>query len=154
MSSVLYQTIVKENSDGELYIEFNEDVMNAAGFKYGDRLKWTALPDGAYSLTKIDSEETELVLVEAVSMFRMRYLVEVPKGKAAHALDTVTMKAAKEFSQEHLDEIITSHRVISDVEALTLCREDNDYLASFDDEKLRELFFTDTDSGEKYDRNL
>ena len=44
------------------------------------------------------SEETQLVLVECVSMFRMRYLVEVPVGidsygndKKDWALDTVSM---------------------------------------------------------------
>ena len=45
-------------------------------------------------------KETEWVLVECVSTFRMRYMVEVPKDKSEYALDTVTMNEAKEFSQD------------------------------------------------------
>lgn len=94
-------------------------------------------------------EGKQLVLVEAVSMFRMRYVVEVPVGiddygndKTLWALDTVVMGDAKEFSQKHLDETIVSHRVVSMDEALALCDEDNDYTASWPTEKKIENFFT------------
>lgn len=85
---------------------------------------------------------TELVLVECVSMFRMRYLVEVPKDKTDWALDTVVMQEAKEFSQKHLDETIVSHRVVTMDEALALCDADNDYVSSWPAEKKVETFFT------------
>ena len=95
------------------------------------------------------SEKTQLVLVECVSMFRMRYLVEVPVGtdnygydKKEWALDTVTMEEAKEFSQQHIGETIVSNRVISKEEALTLCDQDNDYARSWPEEKKIEQFFT------------
>ncbi len=94
-------------------------------------------------------EGNQLVLVETVSMFRMRYMVEVPVGiddfgndKTLWALDTVVMGDAKEFSQKHLDETIVSHRVVSMDEALALCDEDNDYTASWPTEKKIETFFT------------
>lgn len=94
-------------------------------------------------------EGKQLVLVETVSMFRMRYVVEVPVGvddygndKTLWALDTVVMEDAKEFSQKHLDETIVSHRVVSMDEALALCDEDNDYTASWPTEKKIETFFT------------
>lgn len=87
--------------------------------------------------------ETEWVLVECVSQFRMRYMVEVPKGKADWALDTITCAEAKEFSQEWLGETIVSHRALdSKQEALDLCREGNGYAASWEDDKLVETFFT------------
>jgi len=95
------------------------------------------------------SEKTQLVLVECVSMFRMRYLVEVPVGtdnygydKKEWALDTVTMEEAKEFSQQHIGETIVSSRVISKEEALVLCDQDNDYAKSWPEEKKIEQFFT------------
>jgi len=95
------------------------------------------------------SEETQLVLVECVSMFRMRYLVEVPVGtdnygydKKEWALDTVSMEEAKEFSQQHIGENIVSSRVISKEEALALCDQDNDYASSWPEEKKIEQFFT------------
>lgn len=88
-------------------------------------------------------EKTEWVLVDCVSQFRMRYLVEVPAGKSEYALDTVTMNEAKEFSQLHLGETIVSHRVVTEAEALLQCRADNDYLTSWTDEQFKNTFFTD-----------
>ena len=93
-------------------------------------------------MTKQKTEETEWVLVEAISQFRERYMVEVPKGKAAWALDTVTLNQAQEFSQEHLGEVIVSHRVVSFDEALKLCDKDNDYCSEWSDEKKVAAFFT------------
>ena len=88
------------------------------------------------------SDKTEWVLVEAVSQFRMRYMVEVPKGKKEYALDTVTMNEAKEFSQEHLGETIVSHRVVSKKEALAICDEDNHYCKSWTKAQKESAFFT------------
>jgi predicted NAD/FAD-dependent oxidoreductase len=94
-------------------------------------------------------KELEWVLVETVDMFRMRYVVQVPKGKHVNALDTVVMHEAKEFSQKHLDETITSHRVISEKEALALAIEDNEYGSSWTKDKKISAFFTK--EGEKAD---
>jgi len=83
------------------------------------------------------------VMVECVSMFRMRYMVEAPEEHPEYALDTVVMKEAKEFSQEHLDEVIVSHRVMdSTAEALVQCDLDNSYCSSWTDEQKLDAFFT------------
>lgn len=96
-------------------------------------------------------KETEWVLVECVSTFRMRYMVEVPKDKAEYALDTVTMQEAKEFSQEYLGETIVSHRVVSKDEALVICDTDNDYTKSWETEhKIKNFFTTMEDQKEAY----
>ncbi len=117
------------------------------GWKPGDTIIWIENEDGSYTLTK--KEETQWVLVEAVSTFRERYLVEVPigvddygKDKSLWALDTVTMQEAKEFSQEHLGEQIVSHRTVSLDEALELCDKDNDYAIEWDNDLKIENFFT------------
>jgi hypothetical protein len=89
--------------------------------------------------------ETELVLVECISQFRQRYMVEVPKGKAEWALDTVTMNEAEEFSQQHLGETIVSHRVVSKEEMLALCDKDNDYAKAWNDEHKVKTFVTSWD---------
>ena len=102
-----------------------------------------------------NKEETQLVLVECVSTFRQRYMVEVPVGtddygneKTLWALDTVTMQEAKEFSQEYLGEQIVSHRVVTYDEALSLCDKDNDYTVSWDaDTKVKNFFTTLIDQG-------
>lgn len=80
-----------------------------------------------------ESVENPLFLVEAVSTFRMRYVVRCQK--ADHAADTVVMEQAMEFSQKHLDENIISVRQISDAEYLELFDQDNDYLKSWTQEQ-------------------
>jgi hypothetical protein len=73
-------------------------------------------------------------LVETISMFRMRYVVET--DSASDAKDEVTCNfdgKLREFSQMHVDELITSARPIDDKEYLRLFDEDNDYLKDWDD---------------------
>lgn len=72
-------------------------------------------------------------LVETISMHRIRYVVECES--AEDAKDTVTMNEAEEFSQMHIDEMITSTRVIDDAEYLRIFDEDNDYLREWSDEQ-------------------
>lgn len=74
-------------------------------------------------------------LVETISVFRMRYVVEAEC--AEHAKDEVTMNndgQLHEFSQLHIDEMITSTREIDRAEYLRLFDEDNDYLAGWDED--------------------
>ena len=102
------------------------------------------------------NKETQWVLVDCVSTFRKRYMVEVPIGvddygndKTLWALDTVTMEEAKEFSQEYLGDQIVSHRVVTYDEALTLCDKDNDYTVSWDTDTKVKNFFTTLADQEK-----
>lgn len=88
--------------------------------------------------------EKRWVLVECVSQFRMRYMVEVPADHPEYALDTVTMNEAKEFSQEHIGETIVSHRAMTEEEALQLCDQDNSYVVGkWTDEQKKNAFFTE-----------
>ena len=102
---------------GDLILPLNDDILEGTGWKTGDTIDWIDNKDGSWTMKKI---ETQWVLVETVSTFRERYMVEVPVGidrygkdKADWALDTVTLEEAKEFSQEHLGETIVSHRVVT-----------------------------------------
>ena len=63
----------------EYFIEFTDEMMEASGFKPGDTLNWEDNKDGSYTMTK-KKEETQFVLVETISQFRQRYVVEVPTG--------------------------------------------------------------------------
>jgi len=135
-------TLQEDPETGDLILPLPEEVMASNGFEIGDILKWKDNKDGSFSITKKASEETEWVLVECVSTFRTRYMVEVPKGSSEWAMDTVTMNEAKEFSQEHLGEQIVSHRVVSKKEALALCDLDNDYIGEWDKETKIKNFFT------------
>jgi hypothetical protein len=131
---------------GDLILPLTPDILEQTGWKTGDSIDWIDNKDGSWTMKKI---ETQWVLVETISMFRERYMVEVPTGtdsygndKADWALDTVTMSEAKEFSQEHLGETIVSHRVVTKEDALALCDKDNVYAKPWNDELKMQSFFT------------
>ena len=77
--------------------------------------------------------DKKLYMVETVSIFRMRYVVEA--REAEHAEDEVVMRLTsddfKEFSQHHVDECITSTRQISATDFMDMFDKDNDYLAEW-----------------------
>jgi hypothetical protein len=134
---------------GDLILSLPDGMCDELGWEIGDTLKWKTKKDGSFTLTKKEKTETQWVLVECVSTFRQRYMVEVPVGidkygkdKADWALDTVTMQEAKEFSQEHIGEQIVSHRVVTKEEALLLCDKDNDYGSTWPEETKIKNFFT------------
>ena len=139
---------VKEDPEnGDAILEFPDDLMQQAGWKEGDTLDWIDNKDGSWTLKK--KEPTQFVLVECISTFRHRYMVEVPVGidqygkdKSEWALDTVAMEDAKEFSQEHIGEQIVSHRIVTKEEALKLCDKDNEYGKDWDEETKMKNFFT------------
>ena len=135
-------TLVEDEDTGDLILPIGDEFMEAVGWEVGDTLEWINNNDGSFTLSKTKSEETELVLVECISQFRQRYMVEVPKGKAEWAMDTVTLNQADEFSQAHLGETIVSHRVITKEEALAMCNKDNDYCTSWDEATKMKNFFT------------
>ena len=134
-------TLEKDPETGDLILPLPEKLLKETGWKTGDTLDWNDNGDGTFSMTKKEAT-TEWVLVETVSQFRERYMVEVPIGKQLWALDTVTQNEAKEFSQEHLGETIVSHRVVSVEEALSMCDRDNAYCSSWSDDKKIDTFFT------------
>jgi len=137
----------EDPESGDLIMPFPEGMLEELGWKEGDTLDWKDNNDGSFSLTKkeeVMSQETEWVLVEALSQFKVSYMVEVPKGKAEWELDTVTMEDAQEFSQEHLrpTDIILGHRVVTKEEALRLCDEQNECGSTWDEETKIKNFFT------------
>lgn len=132
--------VEEDPETGDAILTFPPDLLEKAGWKEGDTLEWIDRKDGSWELKK--KKETEWVLVECVSTFRERYMVEVPKGKELWALDTVTMNEAKEFSQEHIGEQIISHRVVTKEEALAMCDKENSYGASWNESTKIKNFFT------------
>ena len=143
-----FTVIVEEDPEtGDLILPFPEGLCDQLGWEIDDTLNWEPNEDGSFTLSK--KVETQWVLVECISTFRERYMVEVPVGvddfgkdKSTWALDTVTMNKAQEFSQEHLGEQIVSHRIVTKEEALALCDKDNDYTKSWDEETKMKNFFT------------
>lgn len=132
-----------DQSTDDAYIELPDQLMKEAGWNLGDDIEWIDNHNGTWTMKKIEkSNDKEWVLVDCVQQYRTRYMCEVPKGKAEWALDTVTLKEAKEFSQLDIGETIVSHRVVTMQEALDICNEDNDYCNTWNDEQKVNAFFT------------
>jgi hypothetical protein len=99
--------------------------------------------------------EKKLYLVETVSMFRMRYVVEA--REESHAMDEVVMEVGnhefQEFSQKHIDEVIVSTRELSAIDYMDLFNQDNDYLKTWHDEEKLKFINTITYEDEKDSSN-
>lgn len=91
---------------------------------------------------------SKYVLVDTLSQYRMRYVIEVPDdhndkefpcSAIQWAEDTVVMEEMKEFSQKWLGETIIGSREVTRDEILKTCDEDNDYLKSWTEEQKMNL---------------
>jgi hypothetical protein len=131
---------LESDDEGNLILPLDDEILKEVGWETGDTIEWIDNKDGSWTMKK--KIKTEFVLVECVSMFRERYVVEVPKDHSEWALDTVVMQEATEFSQEHIGENIISHRVMSKEEVLALCDVDNDYAKRWSDEYKFKTFVT------------
>ena len=140
---------LETDESGELILPLSDEILEGTGIGVGDTVEWIDNKDGSWTIQKKE-EEKVWVMVEALQTFRMRYMVQVPATNPEWALDTVTCEEAKEFSQLSLPEVISSHRVMTEEEALALCDEDNTYCQSWSDSQKIKAFFTK--DGEKVDR--
>ncbi len=131
---------LESDDEGNLVLPLSDDILKEVGWETGDVIDWIDNKDGSWTMKK--KIKKQFVLVECISMFRQRYVVEVPAGKAEWALDTVVMQEAKEFSQEHIGENIVSHRVMSEEQVLALCNIDNDYANNWSDKLKIDTFVT------------
>jgi hypothetical protein len=95
---------------------------------------------------------SKFVLVDTISQYRMRYIIEVPDDHNEReypcsadtwASDTVTAEEAKEFSQLWLGETIVSTREITKEQIVPLCDVDNEYCMAWNDDKKVEVFVTE-----------
>jgi hypothetical protein len=117
-----FTVTVSEDKNGDFILPLPEAMLDELGWKVDDTLDWNVSSDGTITLSKL---ETELVMVETVHQTVVKYVVEVPKGKKDWALDTVAMEEAFEFSSNSIGFNITSHRVITEADAIAQYKEDN-----------------------------
>lgn len=83
----------------------------------------------------------KLVLIEAISMHRMRYAVEVDDD-IDHVLDSHAagkLYDGNEMSQEYMGEFTISHREITEDEYMKIFDEDNDYLKDWTPEQKKKF---------------
>lgn len=131
-----YTVEVLKDEMGELILPLPEELLKKVKWEIGDKLSWEKGDNNSYILKKNEKSGRQLVLVETISVFRHRYVVETPVGKDDWALDTIVCDEAEELSQKHLDENIVSHRVITKDELMRIHQEDNDYIADWSEEKV------------------
>tara|TARA_Y100000310_G_scaffold508_1_gene752 strand:+ start:905 stop:1231 length:327 start_codon:yes stop_codon:yes gene_type:complete len=93
--------------------------------------------------------DKKYVMVDAISQFRMRYVVEIPEKLVSnctpkeYAKDTVTVDEAVEFSQKHLAETILSSREMTQEQVIDQCRQDNPEIGeNWSDRDIVENFIT------------
>jgi len=138
---------VQQDVDGEYFIEFPHKFL-PEDWVEGTTVEWVDQKDGSWLLRKKEMT-SKYVMVECISTFRQRYVIEVPGdakcGPIEYAEDTVTMEEYKEFSQKHLGETIVSSRQVTKEEILKICDEENDYASSWDNDKKMEVFVTPPD---------
>lgn len=82
----------------------------------------------------------KLVLIEAMSMYRMRYVAEV-EDNIDHALDSFAGGDFFEMSQKHMGEFDISHREITEKEYLKIFDEDNDYLRNWSEKEKKKFIY-------------
>jgi hypothetical protein len=103
---------------------------------------------------------SKYVMVDAVSQFRIRYVIEVPDNCGEDfvmkdgtrsfpttpeewAMDTVTCEEGKEFSQLHLGETIVNTREVTLGQAIAQYRKDEPVLGeAWDDQMIIKNFIT------------
>ena len=132
---------VEEDAWGEPILVFPDGCL-PDDWVEGTTVEWVDQKNGTWLLRKKEMEQTKFTLVECVSTFRMRYVVEVPVGTDDWAADTVVMNEAKEFSQEHIGEQIVSQRDLTREEVLELCDVDNNYCKAWTEEQKINTFVT------------
>lgn len=96
---------------------------------------------------------SKYVMVDAISQFRMRYVVEVPDDAACSAVeyaeDTVACEDAKEFSQLHLGETIVNSREVTLQEAIEQFKTDEPVFSEWEDSVIIENTITISDEVDK-----
>ena len=110
----------------DLHALMEEDFGQNDSYAFWAEIKWPSVVP-----------ESKLYVVDVVSTFRMRYVVEAKSED--HAWDEVVVRESdtefKEFSQHHIGTHIFSSREVDTREYLELFDQDNSYLSKWTDEQ-------------------
>lgn len=141
---------VKGLKNGDQFIQFTPEELEQLGWKTGDVLDWNKNKDGTFVISKKEMD-TEFVMVETELTYKMKYCVEVPKGKPELGVDLVKNQLAKEFSQTCLGEEIVNHKLVTKKEAIKICKKENDYCSNWDEETIMNAFFANYKDTDPFD---
>ena len=136
---------LKKDKSGNMILPLGDEVMKEVGWDIGDTIEWSDNGDGSWTMSK--KVKTKLVLVDTVSSFRIRYVVEIPEDASEEiAHDFVLNGDPKEFSEVHTKEEVVGSRVVTDKQYLKVFDSDNEYLSSWTDEMKLDKFINRWDS--------
>ena len=87
---------------------------------------------------------SKYVMVNAVSMFNMKYVIEVPdevedKDLLDHVEKQVKAENTKEFTQRHMGETVSNYDVVTQQEIIDTFRNEEPYFAEWSDEKILQM---------------
>jgi len=87
---------------------------------------------------------SKYVMVNAVSMFNMKYVIEVPdevedKDLLDHVKKQVDEENTKEFTQRHMGETVSNYDVVTQQDILDTFRNEEPYFAEWSDEKILQM---------------
>ena len=82
---------------------------------------------------------SKYVMVNAVSMFNMKYVIEVPdevedKDLLDHVEKQVSAGDTKEFTQRHMGETVSNYSIVTKNEIIEQFRSEEPYFASWGEE--------------------
>lgn len=125
------QLIQTYDGSGDMILPLGEDLCKDLGWVEGDVLIWKENGDKSFSVSK--KKEKKYILVESISTFRIRNVVEVnDESEDGLATDAALYNnILDEFGQKHIGQTIVSTRVVEKEELLGLYQEDNSYGTQF-----------------------
>ena len=100
---------------------------------------------------------SKYVMVNAVSMFNMKYVIEVPDEiESCYLLDYVEKQVkaenTKEFTQRHMGETVSNYDVVTKQQILDAFRAEEPYFAEWSDERIMQMVTPIGFDREEYDR--
>jgi len=131
---------LEQDENGELILPLTDPIFQDLGWDVGDVIEWVDNGDGSWSMVK--QVKTKLVMVETVSSFKIRYVVEIPEDAPEELAHDYVLNSndPKEFSQKHISEEISGSRTITKKQYIKIFDEDNEYLKDWpEDAKLEGL---------------
>ena len=100
---------------------------------------------------------SKYVMVNAISMFNMKYVIEVPdevedKDLLDHVQKQVAAENTKEFTQRHMGETVSNYSIVTKNEIIDHFRTEEPYFASWSDELIMKQVTPIGFDREEYDK--
>lgn len=133
------KTVVKleQDENGDVVLPLSDEICKQLDLNIGDKLSYNFLPGGKIEIKKAPLEvdapiKKKLIMVESISSFRMRYLIEVDENSENNLQEFVRNEIdsgfpnLKEFTQTHVGEVVIGQRDVSQLSLEELADEDGD----------------------------